>query len=165
MIEWEEGSARGAAWEWKIPLALFLAGLAALLAWGFQETGPEGAASTALFLALVLFFYLPSVIAAMYLTAWILGVSFGIFKTALLKMAGLLLFTLALNLYGEHYHLLIWSWLAGVALTYLLFSQAFDLEFQDVLFSVLLISLFRLTLAILMMMILFEAVSFFLAAP
>lgn len=147
MIDWEKPRTRYHLWEWKIPLFLFLAGLAGVLAWALNHEG-QGLVYALCFVALIFLFYIPGIILAMYLTASILKVSFGLLGPALLKMGGLVLCSLALNLYAADQGWILLGWLGGLVLTYLVFSRAFDFEFTDTFLALALITFFRWSLEI-----------------
>jgi len=79
----------------------------------------------------------------MYFVASFLGISFGFLNTALLKLAGITLFTLSLNMMGDWVGFPILGWLLAVIATYYLFSYCFYLEAMETIKAVVLISVVR----------------------
>jgi hypothetical protein len=130
-----------ALWEWQIPLALVIVGFITLMIGAFVAYGSSGIAGALALIVLSLVLYVPVTVAAMYAVASILGVSFGFLNTAILKLAGISLFTLSLRLLGHGLGFPIIGWLAAVIATYVLFSYCFYLEAMDTIKSVVLISL------------------------
>lgn len=130
-------------WEKKAPLILFGIGLLILLIAAFAVGGPRGTAGALIALAIILALYLPLTVAAMYIVAGILGVSFGILKTAILKLAAITLFTAAIDQVGAWVGLPVTGFLVAVAASFFLFSYFFDLDARDTILSVILISVLR----------------------
>jgi hypothetical protein len=135
-------------WEWKVPLAVFLVGLSALVAAAFTIGGFTDAARATVYLALVLLISVPLTIAAMYIVAGLLGVSFGLLKTAVLKLAAIAVFSTAVNVLANGAGHPLLGWLGSVAVTFYLFSQFFDLDLLETFLSVVLISVLRFVLAL-----------------
>ena len=136
-------------WETKAPLALFGIGLLILLIAAFALEGPTGTAGALIGLTIILAIYLPLTVAAMYIVAGIIGVSFGILKTAILKLAAITLFTAAINQIGDWLGFPISAWFVAVGVSFFLFSNFFDLDARDTVYSVILISVIRFCLGML----------------
>ena len=136
-------------WEKKAPLILFSIGLLILLIAAFAVGGPLGTAGALIALAFILALYLPLTVAAMYIVAGILGVSFGILKTAILKLAAITLFTAAIDQVGAWIGFPVTGLLASVIVSFFLFSNFFDLDARDTILSVILISIIRYCLSLL----------------
>jgi hypothetical protein len=140
-------SESGSAWEWPIPLALFLVGLTILVVGASLVEGSRPAA-TLLGIALILVVYVPLTIAAMYLTASLLGMAFGFLNTAILKLAAISVFTLSLNQVGDWLGHPAVGWLVAILVSFYLFSNFFDLDFQETVLAVVVISVIRFCLGI-----------------
>jgi hypothetical protein len=93
-----------------------------------------------------LLIYVPLTVAAMYLAASLLGVSYGILKTAMLKLAAIALFTGSLHLVGDWLGYPISSWLVAALVSLYLFSNCFDLDIRETVLSVIAISVIRFVL-------------------
>jgi hypothetical protein len=141
-------------WEWKVPLALLLVGLTVLALGTTTAEASSGLAATLLGMAMILVLHVALTIGAMYLTARLLGVSFGLLKTAVLKLAAITVFTLSLNQVGDWLGQPLLGWLVAVAVSLYLFSYCFDLDFLETLLAVVVITVIRFALGIGMVMLL-----------
>jgi hypothetical protein len=136
----EESSDSGALWEWQIPLALLIVGFVTVAVGAFSADGPGGTAGAMVGVVLYLVLDVPLTIAAMYVVASFLGISFGFLNTAILKLAGITLFTLGLNVIGDAVGFPILGGLLAVIATYFLFSYCFYLEVMETILAVVSIS-------------------------
>lgn len=137
------------AWEVKIPLLLLIIGMVILIAGSFLFTDLVETLYVLASIALILLLYVPLTIAAMYIVAVLLDISYGFLKTALLKLASITIFSVSLNHLGEWFGVWILGWLFALAATYYLFSSFFDLDIHDTVYSVIGISVIRFFLGLL----------------
>jgi hypothetical protein len=130
----------------KVPLALLLVGLAVLVVGAFFAKDTHGPAATLLGIALTLIVYIPLTVGAMYLTASLPGVSFGILKTAVLNLAAITVFAHAPNQVADWLRHPLLGWLAAVAASLFLFSYCFDLDIRETVLSSVAILVIRFVL-------------------
>ena len=115
-------------WEWKVPLGLLIFGLAILVIHGLATMGAKGGAAMLLGLGLLLVIYLPITIAAMFIAAPLVDVTFGEFGPAILKIAGIYVFSSALQDVGATIVHPALGWALGLGASLALFRKAFELE-------------------------------------
>jgi hypothetical protein len=150
----DQSSNADALWEWQVPLALLIVGFVTLVIGVLAAPGDLKTAGALVGIVLYLVLYVPLTVAAMYIVASFLGVSFGFLNTALLKLAGITLFTLSLNEIGNWLGIPILGWLVALIATYFLFSYCFYLDAMETIKSVVLISAIRYVLGLMIAAIL-----------
>jgi hypothetical protein len=110
--------------------------------------GTRGVAATLLGLGLLLLIYLPITIAAMFIAAPIVDVTFGELGPAVLKIAGIYLFSSAVEDVGATTVHLAVGWALGLIAMVALFRKAFELSPGEAVKSVIVIALVRGLLAV-----------------
>jgi len=150
MLTQDETIDTTSAWEVKVPLGLLIFGLAILVIHGLATQGAKGGASMLLDIGLLLLIYLPITIAAMFVAAPLVDVTFGEFGPAILKIAGIYVFSSALQDVGATIVHPALGWALGLGASLALFSKAFQLSFGEAVKAVFVIAVVRglLTLAI-----------------
>jgi hypothetical protein len=138
----------GDLWEWQAPVALLAIGLVVILVEAFLAGGSEGATGSVLGIIIGLVVEVPITIVAMYVVAGFLSISFGILKTAILKLAVMIVFTAAIMLAGRALGLTGLAWLLALGVYFFLFSNFFDLDARETLLSVFLISVIRFVIGL-----------------
>jgi hypothetical protein len=111
--------------EFKIPLILLLSGLAIIAAYGLVMAGPQGAMAFITGQMVTLMIMIPLGIVACFLTAKLMGISFGLIRTACVKLAAIFTLPSAIAL------LIPWTpvaWLASVILYLGLLTWLFELD-------------------------------------
>jgi hypothetical protein len=139
----EYTSQRVVVWEWKAPLVLLGIGLVGSLIVLFVKDGLL-VALVGVVLHVVL--SVPLTIGAMYLVARLIGVSFGFLNTAVLKLAAISLFSLALNLLFDWMGVWYVGWIVAGIASLFLFSKFFELDARETVLSVVLILVIRFVL-------------------
>jgi hypothetical protein len=134
--------------EWKVPLLLLVLGVAVIVgaALGLPELGLaelRGAAEVLLEVALRLAVGLPVTIAALFLVAAVLGITFGPLNSAVLKLASISVFSNALVLVGMLLGQPLIGWLVALVVSWYLFSLFFDLDLQETAVSIVLLGLIQ----------------------
>jgi hypothetical protein len=135
-------------WEWKVPLGLLIFGLAILVIHGLATMGAKGSAATLLGLGLLLLIYLPITIAAMFIASPLVDVTFGEFGPAVLKIAGIYVFSSAIQDVAATTVHPAFGWVLGLAASLALFRKAFELEMGEAVKSVFVIWVVRGLLAL-----------------
>ncbi len=97
MLIADETIETASAWEWKIPLGLMIFGLPILVIHGLAIEGARGGATVLLGIGVLLLVYLPITIAAMFIAAPLVDLTFGEFGPAIAKIAGIYVFTPAIH--------------------------------------------------------------------
>src|ERR1051326_6847749 len=126
MLEPEPRVVPTSAWEWKVPLILLLTGIVVSVTGAYMVDDIRGAAFELYFIAVMLAVELPLMIVAMLATATVVGVSYGVLKTPILKMAAIIIVTLTLL------QLCVWAEvplvgiLIAVPVVFYLFANFFD---------------------------------------
>jgi hypothetical protein len=138
--EWIE---KTSPWEWKIPLGLLIFGLLILVIHGFATAGAKGGGGVLLGIGIQLVVYLPLTIVAMFLAAALLEINFGELVPAILKIAGIYVFTAGLLDVGSTLGHPILGGLLGVGASLFLYSKAFDLTAMETITAVLVVGLVR----------------------
>jgi hypothetical protein len=126
-------------WERKVPLALLVLGLLILVTGGFAVAGVRGGMGALVGRALLLAVDLPFTLGAMFLTAYLLDISFGEFGPAVLKIAGVSVLASALFDVGDRAGHPILGWVVGLVASLVLYGKVFDLtatELVSVMFVV-----------------------------
>ena len=135
-------------WEWKVPLGLLIFGLAILVIHGLAVEGAKGGATMLLGFGLLLLIYLPITIAAMFIAAPLVDVTFGEFGPAIVKIAGIYVFTFAVqDIVATMVHPAL-GWIVGLGASLALFSKAFELTFGEAVKAVFVIAVVRGLLAL-----------------
>jgi hypothetical protein len=130
-------------WEWKVPLGLLVVGLLTLLIHGLAGSGAEGGKGVLIGVGVLLVVYLPLTIAAMFIAAPLLDISFGELGPAVLKIAGLYVFTAALaDVVGTVAHPVAGVLLALVV-SLVLYSKAFGLTAVETVKAVFVVAVVR----------------------
>jgi hypothetical protein len=125
------------AWlEYQVPLILFSIGFVALLGSAIALTGWSGVVWAVFFILAVLFVQVPITIVGMYILGAVLGIGYGLLKSAVLKLAAIEMVVASILVTGvvvgyPAVALLILSPLASWAL----FSVLFDLDARDTIAS------------------------------
>ena len=136
------------AWEWKVPLGLLIVGLAVLVIHGLATMGAKGGAAMLLGLGLLLGIYLPITIAAMFIAAPLVDVTFGEFGPAVLKIAGIYVFSSAIqDVAATTVHPAL-GWALGLGASLALFRKAFELDSGEAIKAVFVIWVVRGLLAL-----------------
>jgi hypothetical protein len=150
MLTEDETIETTSAWEVKVPLALLVFGLAILVIHGLMTQGAKGATEMLLGIGLLLLIYLPITIAAMFIAAPIVDVTFGEFGPAVLKIAGIYVFSSAVQDVGSTTVHPALGWALGLVAMLVLFHKAFELSPGEAVKAVFVIAVVRglLTLAI-----------------
>ena len=130
-------------WDLKIPLGLLMFGLLVLVIHGFATSGAKGGGSVLLGIGILLLVYLPLTIIAMFIAAPILDISFGEFWPAVLKIAGLFIFTSALQDVGSTVGHPVLGWIVGLAASLFLYSKAFGLTAWETIEAVFVVAVVR----------------------
>jgi hypothetical protein len=134
-------------WEVKIPLGLLVFGLAILVIHGLATQGAAGGVAMLMGAGLLLLIYLPTTIAAMFVAAPVLDVTFGEFWPAVAKIAGIYVFSTAVQDVGVTMIHPVAGWAIGLAALFALFRPAFGLTPAETVKAVLLIAVVRGLLA------------------
>jgi hypothetical protein len=135
------------AWEVKVPLGLLIFGLAILVIHGLMTQGARGGAMMLLGIGVLLLVYLPITIAAMFIAAPLVDVTFGEFGPAVLKIAGIYVFTSAIqDVTATTIHPAL-GWALGLGASLALFGKAFELTFGEAAKAVFVIAAVRGLLA------------------
>jgi hypothetical protein len=98
--------------------------------------------------ALLLTVYLPLTVAAMFLTASLLEISFGEFGPAVLKIAGIYVFVSALHDVGATVGHPLLGWVVGLGALLILYGKAFNLTATELVGVVLVIAVVRTLLSL-----------------
>jgi len=121
-------------WEWQAPLAALLIGVVALAALFATALGVFDLRVTLILFAIILLLYLPITVGLMFPVAYLLSVSFGFIHTAILKIAAIVLLSLAIDWWARYYDHPLVGWIFSVLLTLALFSYFFDLDARETVF-------------------------------
>ena len=135
-------------WEWKVPLGLLIFGLAILVIHGLATEGARGGATMLLGIGLLLLIYLPITIAAMFIAAPLVDVTFGEFGPAVVKIAGICVFTFAIQDVAAAMAHPALGWIVALGVSLALFSKAFELTFGEAAKAVFVIGVVRGLLAL-----------------
>jgi hypothetical protein len=137
-------------WDLKIPLGLLIFGLLVLVIHGFATAGVKGGGGVFLDIGILLVVYLPLTILAMFIAAPLLDVTFGEFGPAVLKIAGLFMFTAGLLDVGSTVGHPVLGWIVAYGASLFLYSKVFSLTAMETIGAVLVVAVVRglLTLAI-----------------
>jgi hypothetical protein len=119
------------AWEVKVPLGLLILGLAILVIHGLAMQGATGGAAMLLGIGLLLLIYLPVTIAAMFIAAPLVDVTFGEFGPAIVKIAVIYVFTFAIQDVAATMAHPVLGWVPGLGASLALFSKAFELTIGE----------------------------------
>jgi hypothetical protein len=130
-------------WELKVPLGLLIFGLLILVIHGFATAGAKGGWSVLLDIGILMVVYLPLTIIAMFIAASVLEISFGEFGPAILKIAGIYVFTAALLDVGSTLGHPILGGLLSLVASLLLYSQAFGLTALETIGAVVVVAVVR----------------------
>src|SRR5271156_1946874 len=84
-------------WEVKAPLGLLIFGLSMLVIHGLATGGARGGAAMLLGIGVLRLVYLPMTVATMFIAAPLLGVTFGELGPAIVKIAGIYVFSFAVQ--------------------------------------------------------------------
>jgi hypothetical protein len=125
------------AWlEFQAPLILFSVGFVVLLGTTIAMTGGSGIVWAVLFMLAVLFVQVPMTIVGMYILGGVLGIGYGLLKSAILKLAAIMMVVASISLAGLA---LGFPGLAQFILcplaSWTLFSILFDLDARDTIAS------------------------------
>jgi hypothetical protein len=121
--------------EFRRPLFILAVGLVALLASAITIGGGVGALEAGLLFAFVCLVQVPITIAVMYLLAAVLGISYGLLRSALLKLAAITIFVIGFSLVGEVCGYPILAQMALLPLSWYLFGSFFELDVWETLVS------------------------------
>lgn len=133
------------ATEFKIPVALLIAGLAIIFGYALVVAGPSLAKAVILMQVIGLAIMIPLGIVACYITAKLLSIDFGDVRSASAKLAAIFTFPSAVAL------LIPWgpvAWLVSVLLYLGLLTWLFDMEGWDPLICAIVIWLVRIAATI-----------------
>jgi hypothetical protein len=130
-------------WELKIPVALLIFGLLILLIHGLVSAGISGGAGVLINIGLLLVVYLPLTIIAMFIAAPILDLSFGELRPAILKIAGLYIFTAAVQDVGGAMGHPILGGIIALGLSLFLYSKAFSFTAMETIEAVIVVAVVR----------------------
>jgi hypothetical protein len=122
--------------EYRIPLILLEGGFVVWLAATIATHGGAGALAAGKTLSLVFLVQIPLMIAGLHLLAALLGISYGLLQSAILKLAAITLLGLGLSGLGEAVGHPIIALLAVVPLSWFLFGFLFELDPWETLVSV-----------------------------
>ena len=122
--------------EFRVPVILLVIGFTALLASAFVIGGGAGAFSAGIQLALVLLVELPITIAGMYLLAALLGISYGLLRSAILKLAAITMLGAGSSLAGVASGYPLMGELVIIPLLCYLFGLLFALDIWETLISI-----------------------------
>ena len=148
MLTEDETIETTSAWEVKVPLVLLVFGLAILVIHGLATGGAKGGATMLLGIGLLLLIYLPITIAAMFIAAPLVDVTFGEFGPAVLKIAGIYVFSSAIqDVAATTVHPAL-GWALGLGASLALFRKAFELDSGEAIKAVFVIAVVRGLLAL-----------------
>jgi hypothetical protein len=137
-FDWEDRQdqdGRESLLEFRVPAILFAVGFVAFLASAFALSGGAGALKFGVSLGLVLLVQIPVTIAGMYLLAVVLGISYGLLSSAILKLAAIAMCVAGLSMAGDALGHPILGRLALVPIFWYMFSLLFDLDAWETLMS------------------------------
>jgi hypothetical protein len=138
--EWVEPTS---PWEMQIPVGLLVVGVLILVIHGLATTGFSGGASVLMNIGVLLVVYLPLTIIAMFIAAPILDISFGELGPAILKIAGLYIFTAALQDVGGTMGHPILGGILALGLSLFLYSKAFSFTAMETIGAVFVVAVVR----------------------
>jgi hypothetical protein len=141
--------------EIKIPLALLLAGLAIIAGYALLIAGPELAMAVVTLQMVLLLIMIPLGIVACFITAKLMGISFGELRSACVKLAAIFTFPGAVALIIPVTPL---AWLVSIILYFGLLIWFFELEGWEPVVCAVVIWLVRLAATIIATMLLASAV-------
>jgi len=122
--------------EFRVPGILLVIGLTAFLASAFKIGGGAGAVSAGILVALVLLVELPITIAGMYLLAALLGISYGLLRSAILKLAAITMLAAGSELAGIAFGYPLLGDLVIIPFLCYLFGFLFALDIWETLISI-----------------------------
>jgi hypothetical protein len=137
-------SAPASLWEWQAPLGLLLVGLAMIAGAAYSAAGTSALVHALVHVGVILLVFVPFTILAMIPVAALLKISFGILKTAILKLAAITTFTTALQMLGALWGFYFFGLFLAVVVSYFLFSKFFDLDARATVLAVILIAVIRI---------------------
>jgi hypothetical protein len=147
MLTQDETIEATSAWEVKVPLSLLIFGLSILVIHGLATAGAWGGAKMLLGIGVLLLIYLPITVAAMFIAAPMLDITFGEFGPAIAKIAGIYVFTSAVqDVAGTIVHPVL-GWAVGLGASLALYSKAFGLTVGESVKAVFAIAVIRMLLA------------------
>jgi hypothetical protein len=123
--------------EFLTPVVLFVIGLIALLGSAIAIHGGAGALAAWVLFAFVCLVQVPITIAGMYLLTALLGISYGLLRTALLKLAAITAFVLGFTLLGDACGYPILTQFLLLPVSWYLFGALFDLDVWETVMSLL----------------------------
>ena len=122
--------------EFRVPMILLLIGRLTVLASAFKIGGGAMAASAGILVALVLLVELPITIGGMYLLAAQLGISYGLLRPAILKLAAITMLAAGSELAGAALGYGIVGELVIIPFLCYLFGYLFALDIWETLISI-----------------------------
>jgi hypothetical protein len=137
-FDWEnrqDQDSRESLLEFRVPAIVFAVGFVAFLASAFAMSGGAGALTHGVSLAVVLLVQIPVTIAGMYLLAALLGISYGLLGSAILKLAAITMCVAGFSMAGDALGHPILARLALAPIYWYLFSLFFDLDAWETLMS------------------------------
>jgi len=126
------------ATEGPAPIALLVLGILVFVAYGFWGAGIEGAQAIGLLVGLHLAFGVALGLAGCFLTAHLMGASFGYLNTAIIKLAAVAVFPNAVSLVIPYV-----GWLVAALLYWGLLACLFDLDLTELLVLVVVLWILR----------------------
>jgi hypothetical protein len=123
--------------EFLTPLVLLVIGLIALLGSALAIHGGAGVLAAWVLFALVCLVQVPITIAGMYLLTAVLGISYGLLRSALLKLAAITTFVLGFTLLGDAFGYPILTQFLLLPVSWYLFGALFDLDVWETVVSLL----------------------------
>ena len=119
--------------EIKIPAALLLAGIAGILAYAFVYGGKAGLTATLLGLTVQTVVGVAVLLLGCFIAAKVLEISFGQLHTAILKLAAIYVFPVAVGIWIP---IAIIDWLVSLGIYFCLVTWLFELEGNEPLYVV-----------------------------
>jgi hypothetical protein len=132
--------------EFAIPVLLLAIGFVALLSSAIAIGGRgRGALAAGVLFALVLLVELPLTIAVISFLGATLGISYGLLRSALLKLAAITIFALGFSLMGDAFGHPFLTQIALMPVSWYLFGALFELDAWETLVSMIVFSLLGAT--------------------
>ena len=132
--------------EFAVPVLLLAVGLVALLGSAIAiGGGGRGALAAGVLCALVLLVELPFTIAVIAILGATLGISYGLLRSALVKLAAITIFALGFSLMGEAFGHPFLMQIALMPVSWYLFGALFELDAWETLVSMMVFSLLGVT--------------------
>jgi hypothetical protein len=147
MLTQDETIETASAWEVKVPLGLLIFGLSILVIHGLATAGTRGGVEMLLAIGVLLLIYLPTTVAAMFIAAPMLDITFGEFGPAIAKIAGIYVFTFAIQDVAGTIVYPALGWAVGSGTSLALYGKAFGLTVGESVKAVFVIAVVRMLLA------------------